>query len=123
MEIRNRSELANILGMAFKSYANNLENHYQLDPYLPYLEGIKAVSVTVKLFNGGISVEKGPDTDVYKAEISVLESRVKDREKEIKSLNLLLEEQKPPEPILRDTFSSADGDVLEQLELLSLIHI
>ena len=93
MEIRNRSELANILGMEFKRYANNLENHYQLEPYLPYISGEKAVTVTVKLFNGGISIEKGPDTDVYKAEIGVLEGKIKDQAKEIKSLNILLEEQ------------------------------
>ena len=93
MEIRNRSELANVLGMEFKRYASNLENHYQLEPYLPYIEGAQAVNVTVRLFNGGISVEKGPDLDIYKAEISVLEGKVKDQEKEIKSLNILLEEQ------------------------------
>lgn len=117
MQIKNESELANILGMAFQSYANRVQRGLT-GVYKPLLAGEDKVLVSIKLTEPGeIMVEEGPDIDVFKAEINLLEGKVKSLQNENESLNLLIEEQKPEESVLRDVFSSADGDVLEQTEL------
>jgi len=41
-----------------------------------------------------LRVVEGPDVDAYEAEISYLKAKVEEQKKEIKSLNVLLEEQK-----------------------------
>ena len=92
MKIQNQSELAHVLGMVFSRYANQLQNSHNLEPYLGLLDGEDYVNVSIKFGASEIVVEKGPDIDVYNAEIRHLEGKVKDQEKEIKSLNLVLEQ-------------------------------
>ena len=81
--------------MAFNGYANQLQNYRGLNPYLHFIGGGDSVVVTVRLYNGGIVVEEGPDVDAYEAEVSNLKAKVDLQDKEIRSLNILLEKQKP----------------------------
>lgn len=100
MKIKNRSELAHVLGMAFSGYANQLQNWRNLQPYMRFLEGEESVAVKIRLNGGTLQVEE-IDLDGIKAEVVYLEGKVKERDKEITSLNVLLEEQtKKEEEIL-----------------------
>ena len=80
--------------MAFNGYANQLQNYRGLNPYLHFIGGGDSVVVTVRLYNGGIVVEEGPDVDAYEAEVRNLKAKVDLQDKEIRSLNILLEKQK-----------------------------
>ena len=97
--------------MAFNGYANQLQNYRGLNPYLHFIGGGDSVVVTVRLYNGGIVVEEGPDVDAYEAEVRNLKAKVDLQDKEIRSLNILLEKQKPQEiePAIGD---SAKVDLL-----------
>ena len=56
MRIKDEVDLANILGMAFHSYANRVENG-NIAPYMGYLRGKTTVTVQITLNDdGSISV-------------------------------------------------------------------
>jgi len=96
LHIKNEYELAHILGTAFSKYGNYLELG-NIGIFSGFMNGEEEVTVSLSLAKGVLVVSKGPDVDGYTAEIKLLEGQVKDLQKEVKSLNLLLEEQKPPE--------------------------
>jgi hypothetical protein len=115
--VKNHGDLANTLGMAFSNYANRVQNG-DVAPYKDFLAGADSVYIQVTLKpNGSIVVADGSEVEALKAETQHLEGKVKDQEKEIKSLNLVLaqtleekekqkeeieepshEESPPPEP-------------------------
>ena len=97
VEIKSEAELANIMGMAFVSYGNLMQQNYGVaQPFKPLMYNGSAVAVYVRLTrNGSVSVEEGPDVDGYEAEIRNLKRKISEQEKEISSLNILLEEQRP----------------------------
>jgi len=58
LQLKDESELAHVLGMAFTSYANKVQNGL-VQPYLTFLEGEESVNVKVTLNQPGvITVEK-----------------------------------------------------------------
>jgi len=116
MKINSDSELAIVLGTAFSAYANKVQNGFT-GVYRPFLNGADSVVVTVKLVGlGEVIVEEGPDVDVFKAEIKTLERKVEEQAKEIKSLNILLEKQKPtPEEKFADV-ENYPNPILENVE-------
>jgi len=88
--VKNYGDLANTLGMAFSNYANRVQNG-DVAPYKDFLAGADSVYIRVMLKpNGSIVVADGSEVEVIKAENRHLEDKVKDQEKEIKSLNLML---------------------------------
>jgi hypothetical protein len=52
MKVKDEAELANVLGMAFASYANRVQNGL-VTPYLPFLKGVNRVTVDVVLNDDG----------------------------------------------------------------------
>ena len=111
MNIKDESELAHVLGMAFAHHANQLQNHRMLQPYRAFIKGEDSVVVTVTLHDGGLTVEEGPDVNVFKAEIKHLEGKVKDQAKEIKSLNLVLEQSLKKEETEEKTDWKPDSEI------------
>ena len=69
MNIKNEEELANIMGMAFKVYANSVERG-NIKPYLPFVDGVEAVDVTVFIKNDGSIIVK-PLLNVIHAPVNV----------------------------------------------------
>ena len=119
VEIKSEAELANIMGMAFVSYGNLMQQNYGVaQPFKPLMYNGSAVAVYVRLTrNGSVSVEEGPDVDGYEAEIRNLKRKISEQEKEISSLNILLEEQKPKEEEKEEEKQTIEFDYPEPLEL------
>lgn len=68
--IKNASELANVLGMAFAAYANRVQNGATA-PYNAFLEGKDEVTVTVKLVGDSIIVKPYVEAQVVVESITV----------------------------------------------------
>lgn len=94
----NNAELAQKLGTALHNLSVAVTNG-AVAPFLELAEHNSMVA-TIRWRGDLIKVSPVvvPNVDGYKAEIKLLEAKVKELEKETKSLNILLEKQTPEEP-------------------------
>lgn len=94
----NEAKLAKELAEHFRTYSYTILNG-ALYPFIPLATEDSMVVKIIKKRNGiAFSEVTVPDVDGYKGTIKALEAKIKELEKENKSLNVLLEDQTSSEP-------------------------
>jgi hypothetical protein len=68
MKIKNVEELANVLGMAFRTYSATVATGRNIEPFLPLIDGQDGVTVFIMLSNNGEISIRAPAVEPIRVE-------------------------------------------------------
>lgn len=109
-------ELSQILGEQFRLFGHQLKGSFSVPNYLKSLADGGETIVSMSLVRGSLRLAGYDEVYAVRAENKLLQRKVKDRDAEIKALNILLKEQE--ESVESEKVGVEQEEVIVQKQIL-----